>query len=610
MTAFEVSYQGKAKTLQDWAKGVSLRDKARLGPDERINFRDVVNVISGLALNNQFAEDAPEYPAFSALVTEANRKQLVSNAMRALAGGSRTKDAIIILDGLEMLDGDRIEPTRSRYAKDVLDRLKAKGHGQVLNRSDLLSGDGDVEFFSPIKFRLEPDLLVTVLGALVYAGDVVLAVTGDKIDSGKISLLAERSLDDLKQFKHVEAPKEINVAILRSLFELLGLPPGLAQQATQGSDEPVKLLQEEVGKLTRRVLGATTDMSGRLSFWGQSLLRDEEIADRRNKLESLKAFSESLAPYNTVGKLKNLRIGSEDIAAQTKNLEALKAIEGLLDLVAELGPTAGYLSQAEMVLSPDHAWVKQAQDARKHLLEQLAADSGGQSAADYRQTLATLKRNYLTAYVGQHSTARLGVAEDKTKISLKRDSRLVAIRALAGISLMPTSQLTTFEEKLDKLKSCTALVESDLAATPVCPTCGFRPANEQGVLIPAANVLKQLDDELDRLINDWRQSLLENLDDPIVVSNLDLLKTAARGHINEFISSKKIPEPVSPDFVAAVQEALSGLEKVSVSGEDIRQALLLGGSPASPDDLRRRFETFLSDRCKGKDTTKLRFVVE
>jgi hypothetical protein len=32
MTAFEVTYQGKTKTLQEWTKGVSLRDKARLGP--------------------------------------------------------------------------------------------------------------------------------------------------------------------------------------------------------------------------------------------------------------------------------------------------------------------------------------------------------------------------------------------------------------------------------------------------------------------------------------------------------------------------------------------------------------------------------------------------
>jgi hypothetical protein len=191
MTAFEVTYQGKSKALQEWTKGVLLRDKARLGPEERINFRDVVNVVSGLALNNQFAETAPEYPSFSALVTEANRKQLIGAALRALAGGNRTKDAVVVLDALEMLDGDRIDPARSRYAQEILARLRAKGHGQVLNRGELASGDADVEHFAPIKFRLEPDLLVTVLGGLVYAGDIVLAIAGDKIDSGKLILLTE-----------------------------------------------------------------------------------------------------------------------------------------------------------------------------------------------------------------------------------------------------------------------------------------------------------------------------------------------------------------------------------------------------------------------------------
>lgn len=610
MAAYEVTYQGKSKTLQEWTKGVSLRDKARLGPDERINFRDVVNVISGLALSNQFAEVAPEYPTFSALVTEANRKQLIGNALRALAGGNRTKDAVVILDGLEMLDGDRIDPTQSRYAQEVLARLKSKGHGQVLNRSELVNGEAEVEYFAPIKFRLEPDLLVAVLGGLVYAGDIVLAVTGDKIDSGKITLLAERPLDELRQFKHVEAPKEINVAVLRSLFEMLGLPPGLAQQATQGSDEPVKLLQEEVGKLTRRVLSGATDMAGRLSFWGQPLLREEEIRDWRTKLDALKAFSESLAPYNTVGKLKNLRVGSDDISSQKKNLEVLQAVEGMLELVAELGTTASYLSQAEMVLPADHPWVCHAQDIRKQVLEKLAADTTAQHAADYRQTLAKLKKDYITAYVGLHSKARLGVTEENTKSALRKDPRLIAMRALAGISLMPTSQLTSFEEKLDKLKSCASLVESELSASLVCPHCGFRPANEQGDMLPAANVLKQLDDELDRLIDGWTQTLLDNLDDPIIQENFDLLKPAARSLVDGFISSNALPDPVTPEFVAAIQEALSGLEKINVSSADIRQALLQGGSPATPEDLRKRFESFLSDRCKGKDTTKLRFVVD
>ena len=37
---------------------------------------------------------------------------------------------------------------------------------------------------------------------------------------------------------------------------------------------------------------------------------------------------------------------------------------------------------------------------------------------------------------------------------------------------------------------------------------------------------------------------------------------------------------------------------------------MTGGSPATPEDLRKRFESFLNEYCKGKDTSKLRFAVE
>lgn len=420
-TAFEVTYQGKTKTLQEWAKGVSLRDRARLGADERINFRDVVNVISGLVLGQRFLDLSPEHPTFSVLVTEANRKQLIGNALRALAGGTRTKDAAAILDALELLDGDRVDPTNSRYAQEVLNRLKAKGHGQVLNRNELLSGTSDVEYFAPIKYRLEPDLLVTVLGGLVYSGDIVLSITGDKIDSGKLAQLAERSIEELKQFKHVEAPKEINLAVLRALFELFDLPSGLAQKASQGDTEPVIKLQEKLSGLVPRVLKAGSDLQqGKLGFWGQNLLREEEAKDWHSRLDALKKFTESLAPYNTVGKLKNLRVTQEDINGHKKNLEVLAAVERLLELVVELGSTASYLSQAEMVLPVEHPWVKQAEAARKALQERLSQDRTAEHASEYRQTLSQLKKDYITAYIASHSKARLGVSSGTRVRTLER----------------------------------------------------------------------------------------------------------------------------------------------------------------------------------------------
>src|SRR5690606_33994018 len=129
-------------------------------------------------------------------------------------------------------------------------------------------------------------------------------------------------------------------------------------------------------------------------------------------------------------------------------------------------------------------------------------------AAEYRQTLNQLKKEYITAYIASHSKARLGVAEDKTRNALRKDNRLLALRVLAGVSLMPASQLTAFEESLNSLKSCSSLDEPTLLSTAVCPHCQFRPSAEQLELIPAANRLRTLDNDLDQLLDNWKKTLL------------------------------------------------------------------------------------------------------
>ena len=82
--------------------------------------------------------------------------------------------------------------------------------------------------------------------------------------------------------------------------------------------------------------------------------------------------------------------------------------------------------------------------------------------------------------------------------------------------------------------------------------------------------------------------------DSVSYTHLDVYK-------RQFLTSRKLPDPMTAEFANAVQEALSGLEKIAVKGDEIKQALLQGGSPATPDDLRKRFDTFMNERCKGKD---------
>ena len=111
--AFEVTYRGRAKSMAEWAKGKSIRDLSNLAPHETINFRDLVNTIAGICLAPNFENQALDYPFFSVLITGNNRAQAALDALRAIAGLSRTKQATAVLDALELLDGEKLDPYKS-----------------------------------------------------------------------------------------------------------------------------------------------------------------------------------------------------------------------------------------------------------------------------------------------------------------------------------------------------------------------------------------------------------------------------------------------------------------------------------------------------------------
>ncbi|MBV5331093.1 hypothetical protein JZU69_01485, partial [bacterium] len=98
-----------------------------------------------------------------------------------------------------------------------------------------------------------------------------------------------------------------------------------------------------------------------------------------------------------------------------------------------------------------------------------------------------LKKDSLKAYIASHTKARLGVSEERSRNTLRNDPRLQGLRILAVVEMMNVSQLTTFEEALNGLKSCSALDEPTLNTVAVCPHCQYRPSAEQLELgIPAA----------------------------------------------------------------------------------------------------------------------------
>ena len=77
-----------------------------------------------------------------------------------------------------------------------------------------------------------------------------------------------------------------------------------------------------------------------------------------------------------------------------------------------------------------------------------------------------------------------------------------------------------------------------------------------------------------------------------------------------FIGKRVLPDDLSQDFISALQDALSGLIKVLFKTEALRAALLAGGSPVTPAEMKKRFEDYLDQLIKGKEPGKVRIVLE
>jgi hypothetical protein len=357
---------------------------------------------------------------------------------------------------------------------------------------------------------------------------------------------------------------------------------------------------------------AQQHLQGGLPFWGRSLLAEEEGKKLRSHLDQAKTFLESLQAYSTPGRLKNFRYDVPEVTVHRNGLQTLKEIESLRGLAADLGSTASYLSTAEAVLPEDHLWVSQMKKARDETLAQIV-NPAKRNGATFRQQilskLTDLKRVYVEAYLALHKDAHLSVNEDKRKVTLMSDERLKSLQKLSTVEMMHPQPITDFQNRLAKLDACFALTRQELENSPVCTHCSFKPS-AKSLSVSAKTVLSQLDNELDKLVSEWTQTLLTNLEDPTTRENLTLLKSGPRKLVDAFIKKRTLPDDLGQDFIQALQEALSGLVKVVVKIEDLRAALLVGGSPATLAEIRKRFEEYLSGLAKGQDPSKVRIVLE
>jgi len=563
--AMDVTYRGVTRALVEWIKEGAA-------PRATSSVRDLINAVVSACLTSYFQEEFPDYPSFSILVTQSSRDQAAQEAVRWLAGGLKTRQGTAVLDALDLLDGDRVRGRDSRYGSYFLVQLHQKGEGQVLNRSEVISGPTNAEV-DP-HFKLEPEWVAVVLLALVYTGEITLAIPGRKIDAGNLDEASKIGIDDLVNWKFIERPKGLPLAALTELFELLDLNTGLIKDANQHT-LAAKELQKRVADALDRLVLLRQKVHGGLPLWETSLLEGQEKARLVEQLDSHKAFLESLQTYNTPGKLRNFRYTAGEVEAEAAQRTLVAELEALVDVVAAVQPFTAYLGVALAVLPAEQEWSQQVKDIRDEQLTQLRDPDNWREhtlRSALSGTLENLKSEYVELYLDLHRRARLNADEDDRKKRLMADPRHGQLTALASIEFLPVAELRKWEQGLTGLQPCYAVGASELREHPICPRCGYRPVEEPRDRSIVAE-LDELENRLTKLHADWTSALLANLRQEATQANVELMSAEQQKLIESFLQVETLPKKVSYDFVQTVKEALSGLERVAVPPEDILMAL-------------------------------------
>jgi hypothetical protein len=607
LRAFQIRYQSEEFTSSEAVSRyrLSLRN---------LPFRDQVYKLGSAIFDWHFNRQFPDYPCFEGMeFTSETARMAAESTLRAIAGGPVTRNVQTVLEGLKLavFEGGKLNWTieESPYAVHFMELLAALNEGQVLNRSEFLSGEPGAE--RDTRFKLEPEWVLVVLASLTRHGILNINLPGGQIADGDLDNSARMSIDHLWRFTSISRPKALPEAVLRELCTQMNVDPELINNP-RTLESGVRQLQQQILSELDRVVRMMEDVRDGPRCWGEAIYSAKAQQDLRTELGEYRQFLNSLQNLNAPSKLRNLTCGIGEIRAAFRPRKRLEEVNSLFDLLRLLQPLLEYLSQVQIVFPASHPWVSEAAASKAEVLATLRDPiqrSTPGTAGLLKGRLENLQSTYIQAYMDLHQKMRLDRAMDDRKRQLTSDQRWSRMRALSKLELLPEKSLLIIQDRLGNIRTCSGLQPYELNRHVYCPHCSFTPGNDSGKQT-AAELLEAIENDFEMLCSQWIEALLINLQTPEAEKNLPLLNDKERQAVRNFIQSGALPEKITDDFVNGLQSTLQGLEKLTIDSSELLLELTKAGMPCTPEELESRIREYLQSQFQSKDRRKLRIYIE
>ena len=598
-TCFDVLYKGQRRQLIEILRGCFNRD---------MDFKDTVDLAASLCFDEYFYGKYPDYPVMKTKVTRKNMAENVRQAFDYFAG-RKTQTATLMLQSFGVLDGDKIRPEASKYAAYYIDQLKQLPPQGVINYSDIFDVKYDDQYEDK-HFKINYLFTPIIFLSMVYAGYATMTLrNGTVLSASNLDTVPRIGVLDLYEFKYLARPAQMAMAELKKLFEVLKINPVLLDNP-KDRDEGVRQLLEKAMNTSNAAVIAYQKLNNGFELWHEPLVDSQHLNAMQKACEAVKdEFSNYSARFNTPAKLNNFTLTFEEIDKLAEQIALIKVIKEFSTFKTECTNNVSYVCNIE--ISDIGSNLKQKLEAVKAELRSardsiLTGVSGAAAAQKVNIVLEKVKEEYIDVYYEEHKKKRLDITDAKRRGKLQESLALANLRKLRSIEILSAAKLVAIEQDMANLKVCYELTPTELKSSHICPHCHYSLGDK------AANVAGQLDNieiRIDELVEEWQQTLLDTISDPIVASQKEYLNAEQQNVIDEFIKTASLPKRVDDFFIKAIKALLKGFEPVVIDAKDLMDKLMKL-PPMDETAFKQKLNELVADYTKGKDEGKLRIIVK
>lgn len=595
-TCYNVIHMGTRQQLIQLTKGATRND----------NYKDTIDKASSICLEEHFDKLYPDFPVFKTKVTRNNNAEIISRAIKYFAG-QKSSDSRLFLESFDLIENNNINVENSKYAMYLIKELDKLPKQGVINRSDILIEKS--EELLDKKFNINNEYFIVVLLALVHTGYANLVLKNITITASNMDQLISLGNMDIYEFKYITKPKEAAIAELKKLLEILQLPVGIIvnnKELEKGLDK----ILSKTGEMAEQSIKYKTYLNNEPTLWGELLFPEHIKNNYESKISYvLNEFSNFKSRYNTVAKLNNLNLTMEQLKEIEEGIKCIDIIKEYEKFKLNTDSIVNYISNIENTIVPDTitANIKEAKDNFFEIRDSIKIDLDGEKAGrELQKILAPIKQAYIDYYFDKHSKSRLDVIDAKRKGTIINSVALSNLKKLTEIKgIFQENKLRNLEKELSDLQICFELTTADLQKNHICNKCKFTLYKELPTVV---GKLDFIEENLDKLLIEWKETLISALDDPLIMANKFLLNKNQRDLIDDFMKNKQLPLNVDTYFTATFNTLFEKLDKVEVDMWELMSEIQNLG-PSTVNDLKNKLNNYVDKQVKGKDLSKVRIII-